>query len=71
MKKLVDYINASITMSCTDRELIMLKCDYDREMLLNRSSTLMDFIINISTVEENEIFVKSHDNVCKALIEMN
>jgi CMP-N-acetylneuraminic acid synthetase len=69
--KLKSKSKSIVLLSTDDNEIIQLKCKYDRKMLLNRSSTLMDFIINISTVEENEIFVKSHDNVCKALIEMN
>lgn len=63
--------NVSIALSINDRESIMLKCNYDRKMLLNRKKVLMDFIINTSTVEENEIFVKSHDAVINTLTWMN
>ena len=60
-----------VQLSIDDNEAIQLKCKYDVEMLHNRKESLMVFIANSVSTEENEIFVNSHDNVIATLLWMN
>lgn len=60
-----------VQLSINDKEAIQLKCKYDVEMLHNRKESLIIFICDSVSTEENEIFVKSHDAVIETLLWMN
>ncbi len=57
-----------IQLSIVDNEAIQLKCNYDVKMLHNRKKTLMEFITNSISTEENEIFARSYDAVLETLL---
>ena len=68
---MIAQLKPVVHLSTNDREAIQLKCKYDVKMLHNRKESLMIFIANSVSTEENEIFVKSHDAVIETLLWMN